>query len=57
MLQALVMQSVFCRLAAQVSQYYKDIEELDGIQQLRKYLGQVTSDHFNHQVCLTEHVR
>ncbi len=36
-----------CRLAAQVSQYYKDIEELDSIQQLRKYLGQVTSSSFN----------
>lgn len=32
---------VLCRLAAQVSQYYTDIEELDSIQQLRKYLGQV----------------
>ena len=32
---------VLHRLAAQVSQFYKDIEELDGIQQLRKYLGQV----------------
>lgn len=30
-----------CRLAAQVSQYYTDIEELSAIQQLRKYLGQV----------------
>lgn len=31
-----------CRLAAQVSQYYHDIEELESISQLRKYLGQVT---------------
>ena len=41
MLQDLAKQVVSCRLAAQVSQYYMDIEELDSIQQLRKYLGQV----------------
>lgn len=41
-------QVVLCRLAAQVSQYYMDIEELDSIQQLRKYLGQVLfSNHLN----------
>ena len=47
MLQDLVMQSVLCRLAAQVSQYYKDIEELDSVQQLRKYLGQVVISHLD----------
>ncbi len=47
MLQDLVMQSVLCRLAAQVSQYYKEIEELDSIQQLRKYLGQVLFPDLN----------
>ena len=31
-----------CRLAAQVSQYYADVEELESISQLRKYLGQVS---------------
>ena len=38
---------MLCRLAAQVSQYYKDIEELDSIQQLRKYLGQVVFPNLN----------
>lgn len=37
--------AVLARLAAQVSQYYMDIEELDSIQQLRKYLGQVWTAH------------
>lgn len=50
MLQDLMMQIVFCRLAAQVSQYYKDIEELDSIQQLRKYLGQVVFPDLNRKL-------
>lgn len=44
------MQIVICRLAAQVSQYYKDIEELDSIQQLRKYLGQVAFPSLNRKM-------
>lgn len=47
-MQDLAKQVVLCRLAAQVSQYYMDVEELDSIQQLRKYLGQVlVSNHLN----------
>ena len=42
-LLSLNMYDFFCRLAAQVSRYYEDIEELNSIQQLRKYLGQVPS--------------
>ncbi|DBB07003.1 TPA: Rhophilin, Rho GTPase binding protein [Trebouxia sp. C0004] len=37
--------AVLARLAAQVSQYYNDIEELNSISQLRKYLGQVWTAH------------
>ncbi|KAL3151227.1 hypothetical protein ABBQ38_013068 [Trebouxia sp. C0009 RCD-2024] len=37
--------AVLARLAAQVSQFYTDIEELNAIQQLRKYLGQVWTAH------------
>lgn len=50
MLQDLATQIVLCRLAAQVSQYYKDIEELDSIQQLRKYLGQVLFPSLNPKI-------